>query len=61
MTFPTQIKTARLAAGLTMAQAAELLGVTRMTIHNWESGRSEPPRERVLTQADILGQLAKEQ
>lgn len=57
MTFPTTLKTARLAAGLTMEQAADLLGVTRMTIHNWEAGKRTPPADPVLTQADILARV----
>jgi len=39
MNSPTQIKQTRLDAGLSMADLAELIGVTRMTIHSWESGR----------------------
>jgi len=35
---PEQIKQTRLTAGLSMAQAAELMGCTRMTVFNWENG-----------------------
>ncbi len=33
---------ARLKAGLTQAQFAELLGVSRRTLEQWEQGRREP-------------------
>lgn len=33
---------ARLNAGLTQAQFAELLGVSRRTLEQWEQGRREP-------------------
>lgn len=41
--------------GLTQAQAAERLGVTRCTVENWIAGRHEPyPRHRALL-AEVLG------
>ena len=57
MTFATQLKQARANAGLSQAQAADLLAVTPQTVKNWEAGRREPPRWPVLTQADILNRL----
>ena len=57
MTFAAQLKQARAAAGLSQAQAAELLAVTPQTVKNWEAGRREPPTEPVLTQAEILSRL----
>lgn len=57
MTFATTFKQARQKAGLSAAEAAELLNVTRMTIHNWESGKREPPIQAPLTQAQILKTL----
>lgn len=44
---PAQIIAAR--GSLTQAQAAELLGVSRATIQNWEAGRS--PISRIAWQA----------
>ena len=35
---------ARLIAGLSVSQAAEILGVTTKTVRNWESGRTRIPR-----------------
>ena len=35
---PDQIKSARLSANLSMSAFAALMGVTRMTVHNWEHG-----------------------
>lgn len=58
MTFAAQLKQARANAGLSQAQAAELLGITPQTVKNWEAGRREPPTEPVLTQADILKRLS---
>jgi transcriptional regulator with XRE-family HTH domain len=39
------IRTARDQAGLTQAQAAALLGVTRLTWLRWETGAANPPSE----------------
>lgn len=36
---PQQIRQTRKNAGLSMAEVADLMGVTRMTVHNWESGK----------------------
>lgn len=52
--FRTQLRALRTQAGLTQEGLADLLGTTVGTIKNWESGRTEPPAERVLTQSDIL-------
>lgn len=41
---PQQITQARCKAGLSMEQAAELMGCTRMTVHNWESGKHKMPQ-----------------
>ena len=57
MTFAVRFKKARTNAGLSQAQAADLLAVTPQTVKNWEAGRREPPTEPVLTQADILNRL----
>lgn len=35
----TQIKAARVKAGLSVVAMAALMGVSRQTIHNWESGK----------------------
>jgi putative transcriptional regulator len=39
---PSPIASARMKAGLTQAQFAALLGVSRRTLEQWEQGRREP-------------------
>jgi transcriptional regulator with XRE-family HTH domain len=46
---------ARAAAGLTQAQLAERLGVSQVTILDWEKGKRPVPRERVPALAAALG------
>jgi transcriptional regulator with XRE-family HTH domain len=57
MTFAAQLKTARLAAGLTQAELAELIGVTRLTVSKWERGESSPPPEPIPSQSEILSKI----
>lgn len=38
----TAVARARLKSGLTQAQFAELLGISRRTLEHWEQGRREP-------------------
>ena len=57
--FAAELKQARAHAGLSQAQAADLLAVTPQTVKNWEAGRREPPAEPILTQADILKRLTE--
>lgn len=40
------LKAARVNAGLAQAEAADLIGVTPLTIINWEAGRYKPTPER---------------
>lgn len=44
----------RKAAGLTQAQLAEKIGVTRASIANWETGVSWPPVSLLPVMADVL-------
>ncbi|MBO4400506.1 MAG: helix-turn-helix transcriptional regulator [Selenomonadaceae bacterium] len=39
----TPVKTARIAAGLSIKQLAEVLGAPYATIQKWNSGTSKPP------------------
>ncbi|MGA4844543.1 helix-turn-helix transcriptional regulator [Streptomyces sp. G45] len=48
------LRTARLAAGLTQAELARVLGVTRQTVGFWEKGRGPDP-ERLPAVAAALG------
>ena len=54
MTFATNIKAARLAAFLSQEEAAEVIGVSVSTYRNWETGRTEPPLEPVMTQRQAV-------
>jgi DNA-binding transcriptional regulator YiaG len=57
MTFATELKQARQAAGLSQSQLAETLGVHLHTVKSWERGRREPPAVAPLTQDDILSRV----
>lgn len=46
-----KIKSARVMAGLSLREAAKLLGMSHQTIHNYESGKIEPD-------SNILSQFA---
>lgn len=48
-----KIKTAREEQGLTQAQAAEALMVSRQTVSNWETGRSLPDIVSVLRMSQL--------
>lgn len=56
MTFAEQVKSLRLAAGLTQAQYAELSAIPKRTIGNWEDGHREPPE---YVQKFIIDDLTK--
>lgn len=43
-TRPSRLRDARVYAGFTQAQMAELLGKTRQTVSNYERGETEPDR-----------------
>ena len=64
MDIGTKLKAARIAAGLTQEQAAELLGVSRQTISNWENNKTYPDIVRVIKMSDLyavsLDHLLKE-
>ena len=49
------LKQLRTARGLTQAEVAQRLGVTRQTISSYESGRTMPDLETLKQLADILG------
>lgn len=64
MNIGLKIKTARNEAGLTQEYAAELLGVSRQTVSNWENEKSYPDIVSVIRMSDIynvsLDKLLKE-
>ncbi len=39
----SEIKTLRESTGLTQQRFADLLGIPKRTIENWEGGKSRPP------------------
>lgn len=48
-----RIRSARMNAGLTQEQAADVLGVSRQTISNWENDRTYPDIVSVIKMSDI--------
>ena len=56
------IKGARQAANLTQAEAAKLLGVSKRTVEEWESGNRNPkfPEDKILEAYGIAGMLTGE-
>ena len=53
MDIGTKIKEARIAAALTQEQVAEILGVSRQTISNWENNKTYPDIMRVIKLSDL--------
>lgn len=64
MNIGTKIKTARVEAGLTQEKSAEILGVSRQTVSNWENEKSYPDIVSVIKMSDFynvsLDKLLKE-
>lgn len=48
----SRLRTARVEAGLTQAQAAEVVGTTGQTVRNWETAKTEPPTAAIRKLAD---------
>ena len=65
MEIGSKLKNARSEKGITQEQAAELLGVSRQTISNWENNKSYPDIISVIKMSDIysvsLDHLLKEE
>ena len=49
----------RVAAGVSLAEVAEDVGVTTGCVHGWERGRYLPRGERAVRYADVLAQLER--
>ena len=49
------IKKYREMRGMTQDELSRLVGVDRVTIANWEAGRTEPKMSQVLRLAEALG------
>jgi transcriptional regulator with XRE-family HTH domain len=55
-TIATNIRAARLAADLTQAQLAAVLGIESMAVSKWERGRHAPSGSNLLALAEHLHQ-----
>ncbi|MEY4504742.1 MAG: Antitoxin component of bacterial toxin-antitoxin system, MqsA, partial [Pseudomonadota bacterium] len=44
--------------GKSQADFAELIGVSRVTLGNWEAGRQVPPLDKFIDMANLAGQNA---
>ena len=53
MDIGKKLKDARNAAKLTQESAAELLGVSRQTVSNWETGKTYPDIVSVIRMSDL--------
>lgn len=51
---------ARIQAGFTQEELAEILDVSCMTIYRWESGQRTPDQEKRMQICTILGKKAEE-
>lgn len=55
MTLGEKIRAARKDAGLTQAQMAQMLGVSRQAVTKWETGKGIPDIENLKVMAGLLG------
>lgn len=55
MSIPKNLKTLREAAGLTQAEAAARVGLTRQAISSYESGRTRPDVDMLMKLAEVYG------
>jgi len=53
--FAARLLSARLRAGLTQQQLADMVGVSQQAITQWESGQAMPRARRRNSAADVLG------
>ena len=53
-TTGSRIELARTQLGLSLAQAAQRVGVKRKTLENWENDRSEPRADKLVKLAGVL-------
>jgi transcriptional regulator with XRE-family HTH domain len=52
--FPTALRAAREAAGLSQSQLARELGVESQTVSRWERGVAKPPLDTIVRLASAL-------
>ena len=55
MSFPEQLKKARLAKGYTQQQVADIMGITNSTYCGYETGKREPDVPKIKKLAALLG------
>lgn len=55
MTLGEKLTQVRKAAGLTQADVAAKLNVSRQAVSRWESGQSKPSTEKLLALSDLYG------
>lgn len=60
MGFPERLKAARLRHPLTQKQLGKILGVSIMTIRNWESGEKSPSMHAIIDLTRVFGISADE-
>lgn len=54
MKFNERLRCLRTQASLTQEQLSKLLGVSVMTIRNWESGAKQPSMQAIIALSDVL-------
>ena len=55
MSFPEQLKRARIAAGLTQQEVADAMGITNSTYCGYETGKRQPDVQKIKQLSCILG------
>jgi transcriptional regulator with XRE-family HTH domain len=55
---PTRLREARLEAGLTQQELADLLGVAQQHVARWETGKNEPRASMAVRLSEALGTTA---
>ncbi len=56
---PAERRRIRAAAGISLSELAEPLGVSKATVAAWESGRNRPSRHHVEAYLRILGVMSE--
>ena len=54
------LKAERVRLGLTQTQEAELIGVSKQSISNWENALSKPSVDQAIALSELLGVSVKE-
>lgn len=55
MSFPEQLRRARIAAGLTQQEVADAMGITNSTYCGYETGKRQPDVQKIKQLSRILG------